>query len=111
MTKTTPVRSADRPAAPTFEAEDARSLDFVQRLVASSAIAVFIGSLAVVLAIYLGIGADALPDDSVLGLWIMSGVIGAVTTAAVLVLHRRRWYSPWLLIGLVPMAVSAFWVF
>lgn len=94
-----------------YAAADARSLDFVQRLIASSAIGLFIGSLAVVLAAYLVfVGVHDLPRDSVIGLWVMTGVIGLVTAAAVLVLHRRRWYSPWLLLGLLPMAVSASWI-
>lgn len=94
-----------------YAAEDERSLDFVQRLIASSAIAAFIGSLAVVLAAYLALsGVHDLPRDSVIGLWVMTGVIGLVTAEAVLFFHRRHWYSPWLLVGLLPMAVSAFWI-
>ncbi len=82
--------------------DDARSLDFVQRLIASSAVGLFIGSLSVVLAAYLALGgADDLPRDSVIGL---------VTAAAVLVLHRRPWYAPWVLLGLLPMLVSAYWI-
>ena len=89
--------------------DDARSLDFVQRLIASSAVGLFIGSLSVVLAAYLALGgADDLPRDSVIGLWVMTGVIGLVTAAAVLVLHRRPWYAPWVLLGLLPMLVSAY---
>ncbi len=94
-----------------FAAADARSLDFVQRLIASSAIGLFIGSLAVVLAAYLVVsGVHDLPRDSVIGLWVMTGVIGLVTAAAVLVLHRRPVHSPWLLLGLLPLVCSAYWV-
>jgi len=95
-----------------YAAEEERSLDFVQRLIASSAIGAFIGSLAIVLAAYLAVsGVHDLPRDSVIGLWVMVGVIGVVTVAAVVVFHRRHWYSPWVLLGLLPMAVSAFWIF
>lgn len=95
-----------------YAAEDERSLDFVQRLIASSAIAAFIGSLAVALAAYLVLGGvHQLPRDSVIGLWVMTGVIGLVTAEAVLLFHQRRWYSPWLLLGLLPMAASAYWIF
>ena len=95
-----------------YAAEDERSLDFVQRLIASSAIGAFIGSLAIVLAAYLAVsGVHDLPRDSVIGLWVMVGVIGVVTVAAMAVFHRRPWYSPWALLGLVPMAVSAYWIF
>ncbi|GAA3703921.1 hypothetical protein GCM10022204_21580 [Microlunatus aurantiacus] len=99
------------PEQQAYAAADERSLDFVQRLIASSAIGLFIGSLAVVLAGYLVVsGVDDLPRDSVIGLWVMTGVIGLVTAAAVLVLHRRAWYSPWVLLGLLPAAVSAYWI-
>ena len=72
----------------------------------------FIGSLSVVLAAYLAARRrrQDLPRDSVIGLWVMTGVIGLVTAAAVLVLHRRPWYAPWVLLGLLPMLVSAYWI-
>ena len=98
-------------ATETYAAAEERSLDFVQRLIASSAIGLFVGSLAVVLAAYLALdGVHSLPRDSVVGLWVMTGVIGVVTAAAVLVLHRRRWYSPLVLLGLLPMVCSAYWI-
>jgi len=94
-----------------YAEDDARSLDFVQRLIASSAVGLFIGSLAVVLAVYLAAGGTQdLPRDSVIGLWVMTGVIGLVAAAAVLVLHRRAWHAPWVLLGLLPMLVSAYWI-
>lgn len=92
-------------------ADEEKSLDFVQRLIASSAIGLFIGSLSVVLAAYLAAsGVHTLPREDVLGLWVMTGVIGLVTAAIVLAFHRRRWYSPWVLLGLLPMLVSAYWI-
>ena len=97
--------------ARTFAADDERSLDFVQRLIASSAIGLFIGSLAVVLAAYLAAsGVHDLPRDDVIGLWVMTGIIGLVTAAAVLLLHRQHWYSPFILVGLLPMVGSAYWI-
>jgi hypothetical protein len=94
-----------------YAAEDERSLDFVQRLIASSAIGLFMGSLAAVLAAYLAVsGVHELPRDSVIGLWVMTGIIGLVTAAAVVVMHRRRWYSPFVLLGLLPMIASAYWI-
>jgi hypothetical protein len=94
-----------------YAADEERSLDFVQRVIASSAVGLFMGSLAVVLAAYLAAGGvHDLPRDSVIGLWVMTGVIGLVTAAAVLVLHRRHWYAPWVLLGLLPMLVSAYWI-
>ena len=94
-----------------YAEDDARSLEFVQRLIASSAVGLFVGSISVVLAAYLAAGgAQDLPRDSVIGLWVMTGVIGLVAAAAVLVLHRRHWYAPWVLLGLLPMLVSAYWI-
>lgn len=94
-----------------YAEDDRRSLDLVQRLIASSAIGLFIGSLAVVLAAYLAAsGVHVLPRADVIGLWVMTGVIGLVTAATVLVLHRRHWYAPWVLLGLLPMLVSAYWI-
>ena len=45
------------------------------------------------------------------GLWIMSGVVGLATTAGVLLIHQRSLLSPWLILGIIPMAISAFYVF
>ena len=94
-----------------YAEDDARSLEFVQRLIASSAVGLFVGSISVVLAAYLAAGGTQdVPRDSVIGLWVMTGVIGLVAAAAVLVLHRRHWYAPWVLLGLLPMLVSAYWI-
>lgn len=49
--------------------------------------------------------------SSGVGLWIMSGVVGLATTAGVLLIHQRSLLSPWLILGLLPMIVSAFYVF
>jgi multisubunit Na+/H+ antiporter MnhC subunit len=45
------------------------------------------------------------------GLWVMSGVVGLMTTVGVLLIHQRSLVSPWLLLGVLPTAVSAFFVF
>jgi cation transporter-like permease len=90
---------------------DKRSLDLVQRIITSTLLAVVFGTFAAVLAAYLAIRGDQdLPHFSVVGLWIMSGVLGLVTVAAVLLINRRRPYSPWVLLGLLPMAISAPWI-
>jgi len=41
----------------------------------------------------------------------MTGVMGLLTAVAILMVNRRRPYSPWVLLGLLPMAVSAPWIF
>jgi hypothetical protein len=89
-----------------------RSLELVQRVIISALVAVVFGSLAVVLAAYLAVSGDQdLPRSSVIGLWIMTGVIGLLTAAAVLMINRRRPYSPLVALGLVPMLVVAYWIF
>jgi hypothetical protein len=91
--------------------QEARSLDVVQRIVISVLVAVVFGTFAAVLAAYLAIAGDRdLPRSSVIGLWIMTGVMGLGTAAAILLINRRRPYSPWVLIGFLPMAISATWV-
>jgi hypothetical protein len=110
--KTQPSGSSDaaRSAHPR-DGREQRSLDFVQRMVISALIVVVFGLLAAVLAGYLAIypeGSGSQGDR--IGLWIMSGVVGLVCAAAVLVTNRRRPYSPWVILGLLPMAASAYWV-
>ena len=96
---------------PARREHDARSLDLVQRVVISVLVAVVFGTFAAVLAAYLAIAGDRdFPPTSVIGLWIMTGVMGLATAAAILLVNRRRPYSPWVLLGLLPMAISAPWV-
>jgi protein-tyrosine phosphatase len=67
---------------------------------------------AAVLAAYLvAYGNQDLARGDVIGLWVMSGVVGLLTAAAILVVNRRRPYSPLVLLGLLPMAISGFWIF
>src|SRR4029077_14487956 len=89
----------------------ARSLDVTQRAIVSAHVGIVFGMFSAVLAAYLAIRGDQdLPSFSVTGLWIMTGVMGLATAAAILVVNRRRPYSPWVLLGLLPMAVSAPWI-
>ena len=93
------------------EAHQERSLDFVQRVIVSVLIGVVFGSFSAALAAYLAIRGDQdLPPFSVTGLWIMSGVLGVATAGVILLINRRRPYSPWILLGLLPMAISAPWI-
>jgi hypothetical protein len=90
---------------------DARSLDLVQRIIISILVGVVFGTFSAVLAAYLVIRGDQdLPSFSVTGLWIMSGVLGLATAAAILLINRRRPYSPWVLLGLLPMVITAPWI-
>ena len=91
--------------------QEARSLDLVQRVIVSGLVAIVFGTFAAVLAAYLAIrGENDLPHFSVVGLWIMTGVMGLATAAAILLINRRRPYSPWVLLGLLPMVLSAPWI-
>jgi hypothetical protein len=89
-----------------------QSLDVVQRAVISALIGVVFGLFAAVLAAYLVVyGSRDLATGDVIGLWVMTGVVGLLTAVAILVVNRRRPYSPWVILGLLPMAVSGFWIF
>ena len=91
-----------------------KSLDVVQRAVLSALLGFVFGSLAVVLAFYLAVAGDSdetLGRSRVIGLWIMTGVLGLITAAAILVINRRRPYNPLVLLGLLPLLVSWYWIF
>ena len=89
----------------------ARSLDQTQRAIVSALVGIVFGTFSAVLAAYLASRGDQdLPPFSVTGLWIMTGVMGLATAAAILLINRRRPYSSWVLLGLLPMAISAPWI-
>jgi hypothetical protein len=70
--------------------QEAQSVDLVQRVVVSALVAVVFGTFAAVLAAYLAIAGERdLPPTSVIGLWIMTGVMGLGTAAAILLINRR----------------------
>lgn len=98
--------------AETDSEDEGRSLDLVQRMVVSLLVSGVIALPASVLALYVVTrGRFELPYDSVIGLWIMSGVIGLAGAASVLLLNRKRPYHPLVVLGLTPMVVAAFWLF
>lgn len=41
---------------------------------------------------------------------VLIGVVGLITTGAILMINRRRPYHPALLIGLLPMVACGYWV-
>ena len=91
---------------------EGQSLDLVQRTVVSLLVGGVVGMVIGVLAFFLAVrGRHQLPSGSVTGLWVMTGVLGVVTAAALLALNRKRPYHPLVLIGLVPMAASWYWIF
>lgn len=85
------------------------NIETVQRWVVS-AILFHVGSVpAVTLAVYsIGVSRDDFGKG--VGLWLMSGVIGLLTAAGILALHKR-FPSPWLLLGAVPTAITGFYIF
>ena len=90
--------------------EEERSLDLVQRVVFSAIVMVVTGSMAFVLALYVALNPDEFTRAETVMLWVMTGVIGLITAIVVLLINRRRPLSPWLALGLLPMAVSAYWI-
>ncbi|MGZ0153003.1 hypothetical protein ACXJJ3_38500 [Kribbella sp. WER1] len=85
-------------------------IETVQRWVVS-AILFHVGSVpAVTLAVYsIGVSHDDFGKG--VGLWIMSAVIGVLTAAGILALHRRSLLSLWLVLGILPTAVTGFYIF
>ena len=86
-----------------------RSLDLVQRVVISALIAVVFGTLAAALSAYLVLRSEDQPEQPPAARG-QTGVIGLICAAIILVVNRRRPYSPWVLLGLLPMAISAPWI-
>ena len=87
------------------------SLDLVQRVIISVLVIVVVGSIAVVLAAYVSLNQQTMTRTDVVGLWVMTGVIGLATSIAVLVINRRRPYSPLVVLGLIPMAITGYLIF
>jgi len=53
----------------------------------------------------------AVASRRVIGLWVMTGVLGVITSGAILLINRRKTYHPAVLLGLLPMAAAAHWIF
>jgi hypothetical protein len=94
----------------TYEEDDLKSLDVVQRWVISALVIVVGGAPTAALAAY---SASLRLSDhtSAVGLWVMSCVIGLLTMVAVLVIHRRFPLHPLVFLGLLPGAISAYHLF
>jgi hypothetical protein len=86
------------------------NIETVQRWVAT-AILFHVGSVpAVTLAVY-SIGIASHDFGRGVGLWLMSAVIGLLTAAGILAIHRRSPLSFWLIPGILPTLVTGFWIF
>ena len=90
--------------------KDEKSLDLVQRIVASVLAVVVGGGIATLLSTLTALNALGFDPGSRIWLWVMGGIAGMLTAAAVLVINRRHPYSPLLVLGLIPMALAAYWV-
>ncbi|GAB3927533.1 hypothetical protein GCM10011575_10190 [Microlunatus endophyticus] len=96
---------------PRSEAE-AISLDRVQRVLASVLVVFVMGLISAVLDSYLIFsGKSRMEHSDVIGLWGLSGLIGLLSAGMILMLNRHKPYHPLVLIGLIPMAVSWYWIF
>lgn len=85
-------------------------IETVQRWVAS-AILFHVGSVpAVTLAVY-SIGIAATDFGRGVGLWIMSAVIGLLTVVGIRAIFQRTPLTAWLLLGILPTAVTGFYIF
>ncbi len=91
------------------DGEEQKSLDLVQRVVISVLVIVVLGLPTAALVYYSTTVATSRSDA--LGLWVMTGILGLGAAVAVLIINRRRPYSPLVLIGLLPMAVAAVLLF
>jgi hypothetical protein len=85
-------------------------IETVQRWVASVML-IHVGSVpAVTLAVYSLSVADTDRGKGI-GLWIMSGVIGLVTSGGVLLIFQRSLLTPWFILGVLPTAITGFYLF
>ncbi len=91
------------------QSED-RSLDLVQRVIISALLVAVFGTVSVVLAAYLVLRPEEFGRGDRLALWVWTGIVGLIVAGIVLLVNRRRPYSPLVLLGLLPMAVSAWWI-
>ena len=89
--------------------EEEKSLDLVQRVVISAIMCVVFGAPTVALAAYAPHRAQTSMGDAI-GLWVMGLILGLVAAEAVLLVNRRRPWHPAALLGLVPAAISAYWM-
>ena len=95
-----------------YRDEEQKSLDLVQRWVVAALITVVGGSPTAALAVYSArLGLGNLPAG-VLGLCVMSAILGLLTALAIALVHRRRGWSLLLvMLGIAPAAVSAYYLF
>jgi hypothetical protein len=82
----------------------------VQQWVLSSLVLVTVEHLAAGLVIVAALMDSARRGDRI-GLLVNAGVFGTLGVVAFRLIHRKRWLSPWLLIGCTPSLVGAYLIF
>lgn len=90
------------------EPADRERLQVVQRRIVSALAFTTILHLAVGLVI----AADHVPADRTdarVVLCVIGGAFGVASVASVLLINRRPWASPWLLLGLLPGVLGLWW--
>ena len=92
-----------------METAEEKSLDLVQRVVVSAILCVVFGAPTVALTAYAPHRALTSTSDAI-GLWVMGVILGLVAAEAVLLINRRKPWHPAVLLGLVPAAISAYWM-
>lgn len=95
------------PGSPRPQRRDPMSLGRVQRWVLSTLAAITILHMSA------GLVVGAVFSDrqsSQIGLLIIGGAFGLLAVIAALVIHRHRLVTPWLLLGLVPSLVGAYFI-
>jgi hypothetical protein len=96
------------PGAPRPPQRYSTSLGSVQKWVMSTLVTTTILHLAVGMVVA-ALFADRL--DAKIGLLVISALFGVIAFVAALLIHRRRLLSFWLLPGLLPALVGAYFVF
>lgn len=92
-----------------METAEDKSLDLVQRVVVSAILCVVFGAPTVALTAYAPHRALTSTGDAV-GLWAMGLILGIVAAEAILLINRRKPWHPAVLVGVVPAAISAYWM-
>ncbi|MGN6128863.1 MAG: hypothetical protein ACTHOK_00810 [Nocardioidaceae bacterium] len=96
------------PGQPRPAYREPMSLSRVQRWVMSTLAATTILHLAAGLAVAAAFSPRL---DAKIGLLVIAGAFGVLSVLAVLLIHKQRLLSPWLLLGTLPSVVGAWFVF
>ncbi|WP_188893866.1 hypothetical protein [Microlunatus endophyticus] len=91
--------------------EEGRSLDRVQRVLASVIITIVLGIHSAAVGLYAVFNRTTIARSDAIGLCTLTGVIGLISTAIILKVNRRRLSNPLVLLGLVPMAICSYLTF